>query len=703
MTSAGTDFARWKTNSRVRTPLLCLFIVGVVLAVYWPVVSHEFINYDDPDYVINNRHVRAGVTWDGVFWAFGQLHGEQTYWHPVTWMSHMLDCQIFDVRPAGHHLVNMLWHALDAVLLFLVLKRMTGAFWRGATVALLFALHPLQVDTVAWVAERKNLLSAFFWMLTIWAYARHTERRGPAWYVGALFFFALGLACKPVLVTLPFLLLLLDYWPLGRFARADVGKAVTRLGWLCVEKIPFLVLAALSCGITIAAHRALRGMLDAESGLPLGMRLANAVVSYVRYIGKTVWPGNLAVYYPYPPAWPVWEVAGCALLLIFVSAVAVWTVKERPYIFVGWCWFLGVLVPFIGLVQAGDQAMADRFAYLPIIGLFITAVWLVSDFLKPRRNGYVAGIVIAMLVLTACAIQTRHQLGYWKNSETLFEHALAVTDGNDVAEYALASALSNKGKWSEATEHYENALKLRADYPEAHGGLAWVLVMQRKPGQAIEHYREAIRLNAADIQPRNELASLLIEQGRFDEATGLCEESVRLNPDDPTAHFNLGMIKTKAGDSENAKKEFELCLRADASYAAAQYQMGMLALRDGDSTAAVSCWRSAVRLSPTWVDPLNNLAWVLATAPDSKLRDGAEAVRLATRASELGGTNDVRILDTLAAAYAEGGFFSNAVTSSTRAGEIARGQGRTELAEQIEHRTSLYLAKQAYHEKMPAK
>jgi len=407
---------------------ICIALVLVTFALYWPVRHHAFINYDDPLYVTHNPNVKAGLTWHGVVWAFRATEAHN--WHPLTWLSHMLDCQLFGPNPGAHHLVNVAFHALNAVLLYLVLGRMTGAWWRSAAVAALFALHPLQVGSVAWIAERKNLLSTSFWLLTLWAYARYAEATTRASkrnaYSLALVCFALGLMCKPMLVTVPFVLLLLDGWPLRRLQLATLGSRL-------VEKLPFFALGAASSAATIwaATSEAQERSFSSLHRLPLGLRIENALISYLRYLGKMIWPVGLSVFYPYPTAWPLWLALLSALALALITLSALRWAARCPPLLVGWLWFMGTLVPVIGLVQVGVQSMADRFMYVPMIGLLIAIVWGVSE-LSLRWNVPKPVVsVVAAMVLVACATLTRLEVRRWKDTETLLKTAFERTPQAD--------------------------------------------------------------------------------------------------------------------------------------------------------------------------------------------------------------------------------------------------------------------------------
>src|SRR6266545_2204624 len=405
--------ASWKTSSPAkRTILTCLLVGGITLATFWPVTRHDFIYYDDPDYVTENPYVQTGLNWQSVVWAFTTGHSGN--WHPVTWLSHMLDCQVFGLKPGYHHLTNVLFHAANTLLLFLVLERMTAAFWRSAFVATLFALHPLHVESVAWVAERKDLLSTFFGLLTLWAYARYckeSKARGPrakVFYGFALLLFALGLMSKPMLVTWPFVLLLLDFWPLRRLCYQPGGRFGRDFLRLVREKVPFFCLVTISSIVTFLVQDR-RGYVMTVGGVSLALRLVNALVSYVKYLGKTVWPAGLAIFYPHPeiryPAsdqWPLWQIVAGALLLTLISAFAVLRLKRQPWLATGWLWYLGTLVPVIGIVQVGAQAMADRYSYVPLIGVFICLVWGIADVLAPRRLGRPALAAMGLAATVAC-------------------------------------------------------------------------------------------------------------------------------------------------------------------------------------------------------------------------------------------------------------------------------------------------------------
>jgi protein O-mannosyl-transferase len=672
-------------HKHLQPALVCASLVLATLVVYWPVRRHELINYDDPAYVSENPHVNIGLTWEGISWAFGRLHGERTYWHPLTWISHMVDCQVFGLKPAGHHLVNVLFHMLNTVLVFLVFLRMTGAFWRCAVLAGLFALHPLQVDTVAWVAERKNLLSTLFGLLAIWAYAAYvgkSEVQSPKskaqgtksvahgqwsgvlglssilplpfsrYYFLSLLLFALGLMCKPVLVTLPFVLLLLDYWPLRRLSfptlqrppappRHALPHSTQLLLGVVLEKLPFFVLSAVTSAITILAHRGL-GMLDPGSLPPLGFRLENALVSYARYLGNALWPSKLAVFYPLPAAWPLWTVAVSGVLLLAVTTLAIGTVRTRPYLFVGWFWFAGVLVPSIGLIQVGAQALADRFAYLPLVGLLLGLVWTVAEWSSglPHRSRVVSFGAIALLLL--CAGLARTQVAHWQNTETLFRHALVVTEGNFLAHGKLGEALAGSGRLREAEAEFGEAIKFNQGYfpvmvslatqlrakgnseaalslfnqavrlrphdATAHYNLAIALGDQQRTREAFAQYIEALRLNPNLAPAHNNLASLLLGQGKTADALPHALTALRLSPDFPQAHVNAGNALFLQEKFAEAEAHYAAAAKLDSGNAEARLNLGKALVNQDKLEEAEPHLEEAARMQPGNAEPHQILA-----------------------------------------------------------------------------------------------
>jgi len=560
---------------------LCLALAVVVLLVFYPTLRHDFVNYDDNEYFFSNPQVQAGLTWPGATWAFRTTHSNN--WHPLTWLTLMLDAELFGTGPRGPHLTNLLLHAANSVLLFLLLRRMTAAHWRSAAVAALFALHPLHVESVAWVSERKDVLSAVFFMLTLLMYARFVERstvegsvsnsdtsravvqspKSKVFYGLALLFFALGLMSKPMLVTLPFVLLLLDFWPLRR-------SDVLPLRRLIVEKLPFLAMSlAASVATVVAQHDAVQSL----DRLSLGIRAVNAVVAYVRYLGKAFWPVDLAVPYPHPGYGSPW-LFGLSAGLMLISVVAVWRFGRKfPFLVTGWFWYVGMLVPTIGLVQVGMQSMADRYTYLPLIGVFIILAWGTNEMLNPLRLSRSGRTVVATcvaVILMACVARTVDQLGYWRNGGTLFRHTLAVTKRNDLAHYNLGQYYSSTGENAAAIEQYLNALEIRPNYDDALNNLGVALAMKGELDAAVARIQEAIRRNPNKADARFNLGNVFVLQRRFEEAAGAYEEALRLQPDYPEAHNNLANVLAMLGRRVPAGQHYREALRLNPSHEGAK-------------------------------------------------------------------------------------------------------------------------------------
>lgn len=649
-----------------RTLLVCLGLVLLTAAIYLPVAEHGFINFDDPDYVSGNPYVQAGLRSESLNWALTGVYSSN--WHPLTWMSHMLDCQIYGLKPAGHHLTNVVFHVANAVLVFLLIKLMTGAFWRSVFVAGLFALHPLHVESVAWVAERKDVLSTFFGLLCLLAYVRYakdkSEIRNPKvagsskthsprrfiWYALALVLFALGLMSKPMLVTWPFVMLLLDFWPLGRLnepktarERAEKSRGGSAAGdprfntrscfFLILEKVPFLALSVASCVITFLAQRS-SGAVVPLNNTPVSARLANAVVSYARYLLKTFWPTKLAVFYPYEPLdWDSMEVLAASLLVVLATGLALWSRKRKPYVPVGWFWFLGILVPVIGVVQVGKQALADRYTYLPHIGLFIIIAWGAAEVIAWRQWSRRVGFAAGGLVLAIAATLTFQQLKYWQNTKTLFEHTVAVTKGNFVAYTVIASELVESNKLAEATEDCRLALQYSGCYPEAHNTLGAIYAKQEKYEEAIESYkkasecdpsygdpcygmanlflkqkkyaeaesqaREALRRAPMHIPSMYCLAMALHNEGKLDEAADYYGRLIRMNPNLFTPHRYLGNVLALQGKPDQAIEQYRMALRIRPDDAETHVVLGMLLMQKNQSEGATKEFLESSRLQPT--------------------------------------------------------------------------------------------------------
>ena len=590
--------------------LVYLVLIFVTLVVFHQLPSHDFINLDDDILVYENPHVHAGLNKEGIAWAFTTF--EAYNYHPLTWLSHMLDCQLFGLRAGMHHLTNLVLHLMNTALLLLVFRRMTGTLWRSGFVAALFALHPLHVESVAWIAERKDLLSAFFWFLSMWAYARYAERPGLNRYLPVLLFFSLGLLAKPMVVTLPFVLLLLDFWPLGRmqFHQAEIDdrplQQKVSVFRLVLEKIPLFALTAISIVVTFAAQQQ-GGALKSLESFPPATRIANALISYVSYMGKMIWPHNLAVYYPYSESVPVWQVAGAGLALMCLTILIMWTARKRPYLAVGWLWYLGTLVPVIGLVQVGSQAMADRYTYLPLVGLFIALTWGVPNFFAGWQHRQSVLAILATILLVSSTVCTWLQLRYWQNSITLFQHTLQVTTNNHFVHNNLGVALAYNGRLNEAISHYSNALRLKPEAFEVHNNLGNALAVQGNVDEAIKHYFEALQLEPNYEKAHNNLGNALAGKGMVEEAIEHYSEAIRINPDYARAHYNLGNALAAQESLDEAIKHYFEALRILPDWAGAHNNLGVSLEKSGKLKEAINHYHKALRISPDYDRARNNL------------------------------------------------------------------------------------------------
>jgi Tfp pilus assembly protein PilF len=524
---------------------------------------HEFVNYDDPVYVIENKGVHHGLSLDGLRWAFTTYHAAN--WHPLTWLSLQLDYQLFGLQPWGYHLTNLLLHTANVLLLYGFLRGTTGAVGRSFVAAALFAVHPLHVESVAWVAERKDVLSTFLGLLALLAYAHHVRQPGWGRYLLVLAAFALSLLAKPMLVTLPFLLLLLDYWPLDRLSRHAVP-----LHRLVLEKIPLLILTIVLCLVTVQAQSRGQAVLPLEA-LPLSERIPNAVVSYVTYLFRTIWPVRLAVFYPHPRAQQsMLLVLGAAGLLVSVTVLVLWYGRRRPYLPVGWLWYVGTLVPVIGLVQVGQQAAADRYTYVPLIGIFVLVVWGVADLLAWLRVRLAAAWTGTAIVLLACVLLSRSQIRVWQNSGALWEHALSVTTNNAIAHNNMGNVLKNRGEPGAALREFTRALEIDPNLKEAHNNRALMLRRLGRLDEAIHHYHEALRLDPSASTTHINLGVALAMQGRLDEAVDRFMRALELAPDDGQAHHNLGLVRLNQGRLTEAEAQFRRALEINPHYRESQ-------------------------------------------------------------------------------------------------------------------------------------
>jgi tetratricopeptide (TPR) repeat protein len=754
--------------------IVSLLLVLATVATYWQVAGLDFINFDDPDYVTANPRVQTGLTAENLHWAFTSYHSSN--WHPLTWISHMLDWQLFGANASGHHLVNLAIHVINVLLLFATLKTFTGALWRSAMVAALFALHPLHVESVAWVSERKDVLATCFGLLTLIAYGGYCRStattRARACYTAALLCFALGLMCKPMLVTWPFVLLLLDFWPLGRIPtrngrwKMEDGKTLLTIA---VEKLPFFGLTLAAIVVTLAVQGD-SGATVPLSALPLEMRLAQMPIAYLRYLGKTFWPENLAVFYPYLNfSWGSPVVLGAAAVLIGLTVLVFWQRGPRPYVFSGWCLFLGTLVPVIGLVQVGRQAIADRYTYIPHIGLFAALVWLAEELATRFQLPKAVRVSVAVVLLAVLAVLTHRQLGFWKSTETLARHTIEATTGNYIAHAQLAGALEASGRTAEAMAECENSLKIRPDFAEAHNLMAGILTKQGKLDEAEARFRESARCDPNYPDPLCGLADLLIKRGRPAEAEQASRDALRIaplhlgamftlaqalhnqnkldeavaayqrlnsfKPDLFSGHRGLGSVLAMKGNTSAAIQEFQvaaqlqatnadvhnslgvLLLNSDRKHEAsnhfalaatyqptnamANYQLGLLAAGNREDVKAATFYQRALDAQPNELELLNNYAWLLATSPVDEVRNPGRAVTLAEHANQLVQERVPVVLGTLAAAYASAGKFDTAVTTATRARDLARQAGQEQVAQRNEELLKLYQSQKPYREGQP--
>ena len=618
---------------------ISIFLVAITWAVFAQTGGHQFINYDDPLYVYDNPHIRAGLSWHGIVWAFTNVHSQN--WHPLTTISHMLDCQLFRLNAGAHHLVNVFWHTFATVLLFILLVKMTDGcapalsqrrpdvsvvrdsrsnIWPSALVAAIFAIHPLRVESVAWVAERKDVLSGAFFMLTLLSYVSWTRRQTVGRYLTTVILLACGLMSKPMLVTTPIVLLLLDYWPLNRGQRTDdrgqvrgrARRSLAKAGGLVLEKIP---LFALSAGSILATFWAQNFALGSTEFLPLSWRLTNAVFSYFEYVRQMFWPVNLIPFYVHPEnRLEIWRLAIAIIFVIAMSMIAFVRRRKNPYLIVGWSWYLVTALPVIGIVQVGLQGHADRYTYLPEIGLIIALVWWIWDLTASFAARKIIFISVGLAVVATLCVLAARQTTYWRDTETLWRHTLAVTPDSDVPLTGLGGILFARGEIDAAIDGYEHALRLRDGNVAAHFGLARALAAQQKIDAAILHLRRAL-----EIQP---------------------------------------------------------------DYVGATNDLGVLLASKGEITDAIAAWRQTLSFDRDNADANNNIAWVRATASDPALRDGKEALELAHRAIRSGGENPV-VLRTLAAAEAENGQFDQAVATCQRGEQVAEKNSDAGMAESL--------------------
>jgi len=648
---------------------LALALAALTIAVYAPVRHHDFVSLDDTVYVSENEHVARGLTAPGVVWALTSVDNPTANWHPVTWMSHMLDVELFGMNPGAHHVVSVVLHTLNSVVLFLLLCGTTGHAWRSACVAALFAVHPLHVESVAWIAERKDVLSTLFWFLAFWAYVRYTRQPGRVRYAAVIILFALGLMAKPMVITLPFTLLLLDWWPLGRLpvGAADGGGWAARVRqWvpLLVEKWPLFAMSALSAVMTVVSQRQ-AGAVVALEAIPVPARAANAALSYGTYAWQMIWPSGLSVFYPHSGSARVGATAAALLFLAGMSVAAAHAARTRRHVTAGWLWYLATLAPVIGLVQVGMQAAADRYTYVPLIGLFVLVVWELAERAGTRAMARMLASAAACAAIVASGVAARAQVAYWVNDASLWQHALDVDADNYYAHYALGRMLLQDGRRDDAFPHLERALKLAPWFAEVHDTIGLAHGASGRLDDAIEEHREALRLKPGLVAPRFNLGvayerqgnageaavqyreairrtprnavfraalgHLLAKRGQFDAAMGELREALRLAPDSAEARYALASALAGRGDVTSATDELRKALVSAPRYIPAQSLIGELLLRQGQVDEAIPHLREAVRLEPGSAGARAALASALAES--GRLEDAVveygEGVRLA--------------------------------------------------------------------------
>jgi len=635
-------------GGRVVTGIVSVFLAVIVWIAFGRALNHDFVGYDDQSYILRNPRVTNGLTLDGIQWAFTHVH--VTNWHPLTTISHMLDCQLYGLQPWGHHLTNILLHAAAAILLFLALRQLTGSFWPSLLVAAVFAVHPLRVESVAWVSERKDVLSGVFFMLTLWAYARYARGnvRSSFWYMTVTVLFALGLMCKPTLVTLPFVLLLLDYWPLGRVRpssssrRGETASAWPRRNtwsWLVIEKVPLFVLSAASCVATLLAQKQ---ALDLSIKAPLLERLGNALISYDVYVGQMIWPAHLAVLYPYPEGNLKVPQVIVALLLLLIISVAFFLWRKRyPFLLIGWLWYLGMLVPVIGIIQVGSQVRADRYTYLPQIGLYLLVAWGAAELFQRWRRSREVLAAAAVLVIMALTTRSYFQTSYWRDTETLWRHAIASTPNNYIAHTNLAQTLTHAGRFAEAIAECQEALKIKPDFAAAHNNLGVALLRDKQSGdgalghdgavdEAIEQYREALQINPDFTQAHKNLGIVFMRKGQMEEAIAQFQKTLELEPNDAQAEFSLGSAFLQRREVDEAIAHYQKAVEIRPDYAEARNYLGNAFVGEGKYSEAIANYAAAVRIRPNYSEAHHNMACVLATIGknDEALEQFNEALRL---------------------------------------------------------------------------
>jgi len=701
-----------------RLILIALLLAASVAVCYWPLAHAGFINFDDPVYVTNNPDVFAGFTWHSLGWCWTTFRSGN--WHPITWLSHMADCQFFGENAMGHHLISVGFHVANTLLLVFLWYRMTGAFWRSAFVAGVFAVHPVHVESVAWISERKDVLSAFFGLLSLLAYFRYAggtrvnaasarpsflieirnskfENSARRSYYLSLICLMLGLMSKPMLVTWPFLMLLLDFWPLERLRDAENGAPVvspikkqkSKIKNLVIEKVPFFLLSLAASIVTFLAQKS-GGAIVKLASVSISDRVINALAAYASYIEKTFWPEDLAIFYPFPREWPIGGALVGAVLLALLSFLAVVLRRKTPWLFTGWFWFCGMLIPVIGLVEVGSQSMADRYMYLPLVGLSVCTAWSAEALMKRfpvARPGLATALIFT---LASLGVTTWVQAHYWKDSLALFSRSLDVTEPNPIAEHNLGYALATCGAQREAIKHFDQALALFPGYATAHFNRANSVGVLGRMDEAIAGYREAIRYQPDYEQAYYKLGCALVLQGQLDEAKTNFETALRYKPDYAEAETRLGNLLLLQGQTESALNHLGAAVRFRPDYDEGNYYLAELLARQKQFEKAADHLRAAIKANPRYASALNDLAWIEATELGMKRDDLSDAIKNATRACELTGYADAGYLDTLSVCFAQAGLFTDAAQITEKALAVAQNSGNQALAALLTKRLEAY-------------
>jgi protein O-mannosyl-transferase len=689
--------------ARFHRPASLLLLAAATFAAFVGVLRNEWVLFDDPEYVLANSHVNKGITWAGLRWVMHSAHGAN--FHPLTSLLHMLDVQLFGLNPGGHHAVSLALHVLNAVLLVVALSRLTGAWWKCVLVAALFAVHPLRVESVAWASELKDVLSGLFFMLTLWAYAGWAERPGLWRNARVVVFLGLGLLAKPMLVTLPFVLILLDVWPLGRLRGGPLAVVERRvacmapelsLGGLVAEKWPMFVLAAASSVTTFLVQRA-SGAVAQTTVLPLAVRAVNAALSYWRYLGATVWPSRLLPFYHLDPTRVPYERGMLAALgLVAVTALAFWQARRRPQVLVGWLWYLGTLVPAIGFVQVGIQSHADRYTYLTVIGVVVAVVWTLAEVWPNTRAARVAAAVVACALLAVSGVATARQVAKWRTSRVLFGYTLAQDPGNYDALNVVGTELLQTGHIREAIRYFESALGYCPSFNDARQNLGNALSALGRYDEGVAQYQQVIRVqDGANV--RHNLGLTLMKQGKTDEAIANYQAALRLDRDHYPALVELAAALGIRGRMAEAETALRHAVELEPADANVRRLLAVTLTNEGDVEGAIEQYRILVRRNPDDLDALNNIAWIRATHADPRRRDGAEAVRLAEQARARCKEPVAALYSTLAAAYAEAGRFPEAVKAGLRATELARAEHDSLAGAHFAQQLACYRAGRPFH------